>query len=151
MAISSPDLLETIIDVAPDSTLSRLRALRPDIVRHTQGSYDVLLCPADPGGLSLAERALIAASVAEASSHPTLAQHYRGLLAQRGEPADGERRETILRHVARVTTAPGTASRAHIEALRAVGLTDRDIVALTQLVAFVSYQVRAAVAQGQAT
>jgi uncharacterized protein YciW len=43
-----------------------------------------------------------------------------------------------------VTTAPGTALRGHIDTLRAVGLDARDIVALTQIVAFVSYQVRAA-------
>ena len=44
------DLLDTIIAV-PDSVISRLRAQRPEIVRHTQGSHDVLLSPADPGGI----------------------------------------------------------------------------------------------------
>ncbi len=138
------DLLETIIGVAPDSALSQLRAQRPDIVRHTQGSHDVLLSPADPGGLSLAERALVAARVAELSGHVALAGHYRSLLAERGEPPHSERQDTILRHVARVTTAPGTAVPLHIDTLRAIGLEARDIVALTQIVAFVSYQVRAA-------
>ena len=41
-------LLDTII-AAPDAAISRLRAQRPEIVRHTQGSHDVLLSPADPG------------------------------------------------------------------------------------------------------
>ena len=144
MAVSPPDLLGTIIGVAPGSALARLRALRPDIVRHTQGSHDVLLFPTDPGGLSLSERALIAAQAAEASGHAALTQHYRHLLAARSDPPPGKRLNTIQQHVARVTTAPGTALPAHIEALRAVGLTARDIVALTQIVAFVSYQVRAA-------
>jgi len=145
MPAAPPDLLESVIGVAPDSALSRLRALRPDIVRHTQGSHDVLLSPADPGGLSLPERALIAARVAEQSHHAALASHYRALLAERGDPPPDKRLETILQHVERVTMAPRTAHPAHIEALRAVGLTARDIVALTQIVAFVSYQVRAAV------
>lgn len=140
-----PDLLETIIGVAPGSSLSQLRARRPDIVRHTQGSHDVLLSPADPGGLSLAERALVAARVAELSGHAGLAGHYRSLLAERGDPPHDQRQDTILRHVARVTTEPGTALPLHIDTLRAVGLDARDIVALTQIVAFVSYQVRAAV------
>jgi uncharacterized protein YciW len=139
-----PDLLEAIIGVAPDSVLSHLRAQRPDIVRHTQGSYDVLLKPVDPGGLSLAERALVASHAAELSGHVGLARHYRSLLADRGEPPNSERRETLLRHVTRVTTAPRTALPEHIEMLRAAGLDARDIVALTQIVAFVSYQVRAA-------
>ncbi len=139
-----PDLLDTIIGVAPDSMLGQLRAQRPAIVRHTQGSYDVLLSPADPGGLSPAERALVAAHVAELSGHVSLAGHYRGLLAQRGDPPHNQRQDTILRHVERVTVAPGTALPAHIDTLRSVGLDARDIVALTQIVAFVSYQVRAA-------
>jgi uncharacterized protein YciW len=141
----SPDLLETIIGVAPGSALSKLRAQRPDIVRHTQGSHDVLLSPADPAGLSLAERALIAARVAEMSGHAGLGEHYRGLLAKHGHPPHSERQDAILQHVARVTTSPGTALPAHIDTLRAVGLQGRDIVALTQIVAFVSYQVRAAI------
>jgi len=138
------DLLESIIGVAPGSALSQLRAQRPDIVRHTQGSHDVLLSPVDPGGLSPAERALVAVRVAEISAHVGLAGHYRSLLAERGGPPHGERANTILRHVACVTAAPGTASHEHIDTLRAVGLDARDIVALTQVVAFVSYQVRAA-------
>jgi len=148
MAAPLPDLLESIIGVAPDSALSRLRAVRPDIVRHTQGSHDVLLSPADPGGLSLPERALIAARVAEASGHAALTRHYRSLLTERGKPPPDQRLDTIQQHVERVATAPGTARPAHIEALLACGLTARDIVALTQIVAFVSYQVRAAVGLG---
>jgi uncharacterized protein YciW len=145
MPPTAPDLLEHIIGLAPDSTLIRLRAQRPDIVRHTQGSHDVLLCPVDPGGLSLPERALIAARVAEASGHPALTRHYRHLLAERGDPPPCKRLDTLLQHAERVATAPRTAQPTHIEALRAVGLSPRDIVALTQIVAFVSYQVRAAI------
>jgi uncharacterized protein YciW len=140
-----PDLVESILGVAADSALSQLRAQRPDIVRHTQGSHDVLLSPADPGGLSLAERALVAARVAELSGHAGLAGHYRSLLAERGHLPHSGRLDTILQHVVRVTTAPGTAMPGHIDTLRAVGLEPRDIVALTQIVAFVSYQVRAAI------
>jgi len=145
MPATSPDLLERIIGVTPDSPLGNLRSQRPDIVRHTQSSHEVLLCPADPGGLSLSERALIAACVAEASHHPALTRHYRQLLAERGDPPQTQRLDTILRHVNRVATAPRTAQPAHIDALRAQGLSARDIVALTQIVAFVSYQVRAAI------
>ena len=145
MADPPSDLLESIIGIAPDSPLARLRAQRPDIVRHTQGSHDVLLFPSDPGGLSPSERALIAAQVAEHFGHPALTQHYRGLLAERGDPPPGTRRDTISQHVARVTMAPGTALPQHIDALRTIGLDARDIVALTQIIAFVSYQVRAAV------
>jgi uncharacterized protein YciW len=133
------------------------RAERPEIVRHTQGSHDVLLDPADPGGLSPAERAWIAERVAALSGHAALAAHYAALLRAR-DPAFSvnDRRSVILDHVTRVTTAPASATQAHIDALRSIGLTPRDIVALTQIVAFVAYQVRAAaglalLARGPAT
>jgi uncharacterized protein YciW len=138
------DLLDTIIGAGPNSAVSRLRAQRPDIVRHAQGSYDVLLFPGNPGGLSPSERALIAWHTAALSGHKALAVHYRKLADQRGDPSPGARLDTILAHVTRVTTAPGTATPAHLQALRATGLSATDVVALSQVVAFVSYQVRAA-------
>ena len=144
----SSDLLESTIGVATDSPLVRLRGLRPDIVRHTQGSYDVLLCPADPGGLSLSERTTIALRTAELSGHAALAAHYRDLLAERGSPPPGTRLETILAHVDPVTKEPRGATSSNIAALQGVGLNPRDIVALTQIVAFISYQVRTAVGLG---
>ena len=142
-----PDLINTILGITPNSSLGRLRAQRPDILRHTQGSYDVLLHPADPGGLSAAERALIALRVAEQAGHAGLAAHYRALLQQRDAGLGSNpspRLQRILDHVAMVATTPGKATRTHIEALEQAGLSARDIVALSQLIAFVSYQVRAA-------
>ncbi len=144
----SSDLLEAIIGVETDSSLARLRALRPDIVRHTQGSYDVLLYPPDPGGLSEFERATIALRTAELSGHAALAAHYRDLATQRGSPTPSARLETIQDHVTLVTRNPRGATQSNIAALHRVGLSPRDIVALTQIVAFVSYQARAAVGLG---
>jgi len=144
----SADLLESTIGVATDAPLARLRASRGDIVRHTQGSYDVLICPADPGGLSLSERATIALCAAELSGHAALAAHYRDLAARRGDPPPGARLETILAHVALVTRHPRSAASSNIAALQGAGLSPGDIVALTQIVAFISYQVRAAVGLG---
>jgi uncharacterized protein YciW len=147
MTLTEPagDLLNAIIGAAPGSALAALRAQRPDILRPTQGSHDVLLSPEDPGGLSLAERALVARRVAELSGHAALTAHYQTLVAARGEPHAGARREAILANAERLAVAPGSATKAHLAALDAVGLRARDIVALAQLVAFVAYQVRAAV------
>jgi uncharacterized protein YciW len=137
------DLLNAILGVADGSALADLRAQRPEILRHTQGSYDVLLTPEDPGGLSLAERALVAQHVAALSGHAALAAHYQGLVDARG-PVTDARRQALLAHAALLATAPGRATPANLAGLQAAGLTGRDIVALSQLVAFVSYQVRAA-------
>jgi uncharacterized protein YciW len=142
---STTDLLNEIVGIPPGSPLAALRGQRPDILRHTQGSHDVLLSPEDPGGLSLAERALVARRVAELSHHPALTRHYQLLLDAQSKPPVGPRTAAILAHAERLATAPGSATKAHLAALTAVGLTPRDIVALAQLVAFVAYQVRAAV------
>lgn len=144
MAMPPPDLLDRIIGAQPSAAISQLRAQRPDIVRHTEGSHDALLSPREPHGLALAQRALVALRVAERSGHAGLAAHYRGLLAERGGAPSDARTTAILRQVELVTTTPASATRADIDALRDAGLTARDIVALTQIVAFVSYQVRAA-------
>jgi len=143
--LADTDLLNTIVGVAPGSALAALRAQRPQIQQHTQGSYDVLLSPDDPGGLTPAERALVAQRVAALAGHAALAAHYQTLLAARGAPAPGPRCDAIVAHAERLATAPGSATRAHLAVLAGVGLAARDIVALSQLVAFVAYQVRAAV------
>jgi uncharacterized protein YciW len=44
--------------------------------------------------------------------------------------------------VDRLTNAPATATAAHIAKLTAVGLTPRDIVVISQLTAFLSFQLR---------
>jgi uncharacterized protein YciW len=138
------DLMNTIIGAAMGSALSELRMQRPDILRHTQGSHDVLLSPDNPGGLTLGERAMVARRVAELSGHHALIQHYQALLFSRSAPPPGPRTTAILAHAERLANAPGSATKAHLTALATTGLTAQDIVALSQLVAFVAYQVRAA-------
>ena len=135
-----PDLIDSLVG----PTVAALRARRPDFVRHTQGYHDVLLRPAEPGGLSPAERALIALRVAELAGHRALAAHYRGLLASYPSPAETPRLRTILAHVERVATAPGASSKADLARLHEAGLAVGDIVTLSHIVAFVSYQVRIA-------
>jgi uncharacterized protein YciW len=58
-------------------------------------------------------------------------------------PVDG-RLAAIVRHVDLLTLTPEAARAGDIGLLRAAGLTDRDVVTLCGLVAFVNYQVRVA-------
>jgi len=160
-ATSSPettanDVINTLAGIAPDSALAAIRALRPDVVRHTQGSYDALLAPAEPVGLTLAERAKVALRVARLEGNATLADHYRHQLTQLGVhgetiagveqfpagPTLEPRVAAILHHVDRLTNEPASATQAHLAALQAHGLCVREIVTLSQLIAFLSYQVR---------
>ena len=65
-------------------------------------------------------------------------------MAEHGTPAKpvAPRLAAILEHVDLVATAPGTATRERLDALRGIGLAARDIVVIVQIVAFVSYQAR---------
>ena len=119
----SADLLETIIGVAPGSAISQLRAQRPEIVRHTQGSHDVLLSPADPGGLSLAERALVARTRGGIVRPCGAGAHYRSLLAATWR---SRRMTSGQRHDPGACGAPGrrrpaTAPPGHIDTLARSG------------------------------
>jgi uncharacterized peroxidase-related enzyme len=54
------------------------------------------------------------------------------------------RMETLCRHAALLTIRPWEASRRDLEPLRAIGLTDRDIVDLTLVVAYFNFINRVA-------
>ena len=154
--MAGTDIVDVAAGLSPLSPVVALRRQRAALVRHTQGSYDVLIMPVDPAGVSLIERAAVALRVASIERDVALLAHYRARLealgAGRGVVAAAEggggatdvppRLVAILDHVTVVTTAPGSASRGRLDALRDVGLAPRDIVTIVQVVAFVSYQVR---------
>ena len=148
------DLIEDILGIAPGSPLAALHRRRPEALRHSQGAYEELLRPADPGGVSYAERAALALRVALREGEAALAARYRALLERAGtaraeiEAAEalsgaaataGERLAALLRHADLVALRPGECGQADIDRLAAFGLSPRDVVAVTQLVAFVPY------------
>ena len=132
------DIVDSIVG---DPSVAALRQQRQDFVRYTQGSHDVLITPAEPGGVSLHERAAIALQVATNERDAALIEHYRARLKQAGG-VPPPRLAAILDHVKLVTLSPRSATHERLDALRAAGLAPRDVVVVTQIVAFVSYQVR---------
>lgn len=147
------DLIELLLGIAPDDGVGALRRQRSEALRHVEGAFRELLLPADPGRLSAAERAAVALRIAAAERCGPLAAAFRALLeraggealAARAEAADipGEDRlAALLRYAEKAGLRPREVSQADTDALAALGLGPREIVALTQLVAFVPYQVR---------
>ncbi|GAB2543582.1 hypothetical protein [Nocardia heshunensis] len=140
---ASPALTADVIDAVLGSSapsVRELREARPAVVEHTQGVYAALLD--GPATASVGRDRLIAAAVAvaELAGAPALAAHYAGLGTV---PAEGDPKlAAILRHAARVSTAPASITRADIDALAPVGLSERDIVTVAQLIGFVHFQVR---------
>jgi CMD domain protein len=156
MTTEPEDLIEDILGITPESPLGQLRQRRPEARRHAQGAYRELLLPEDPGNVSHAERAAVALRVALREGGTALAERFAALLECRGAkleldaardlsgPADqaGPRLAVLLRHADLVGLRPGDCTQVDIDKLFAMGLDARDIVALTQLISFVPYQIR---------
>jgi uncharacterized protein YciW len=150
------DLAESLLGIGAASPLAALRAERASIRQHSQGAYRELVLPAEPGGVSLAERAALALRVALIERHEGLAAHYRGLLRTIcGDAAADHRSQQFPAPAGARPYRPAVALRGYggqcspNAAARRIsthwppfGLSPQDIVAVTQLVAFVPYQVR---------
>ena len=148
------DVMDDLAGLTADSPLGKLRRARPDVVTHLQGSDDVMFSPADDGGLTRAERAAAALRIAELLRDDVLVTHYRARLAARdpsgalaktvegGARLTDARWDAIIAHVDLVTRGPGSATRADIDELTAVGLSSHAIVSLSQLVSYVNFQSR---------
>ena len=152
------DVIDAALGIAEGSPLDQLRARRPEARARTQSSYAVLFNPPDPGGLSPPERFAVALRVANLNEATTVAAHYRARLAgeaggaalaaaiDAGAPSRAitPRAQAMLRHADLVTTNPSAASALDLEALSALELSPAEIVTLSQIIAFVAYQVRVA-------
>ncbi|MFN6955520.1 MAG: hypothetical protein ACK4PG_12065, partial [Acetobacteraceae bacterium] len=60
------DLIELLLGIAPEDRLGTLRRQRPEALRHAEGAFRELPLPAEPGGVSLAERATLALRIVAA-------------------------------------------------------------------------------------
>jgi len=151
------DVIARIVGIAPGSALAEVVEGRADIMALTQNTHDGALTPKEPGGLSHAERAALAWRIAKINDHKAFEDHFEALLEQAGAPDSAARladiwfdggsdirSKALIRHVDLVAHAPKDATRRDIELLQEAGLSDMDIVRLTELVAFVSYQIRVA-------
>lgn len=147
-------IIETLVDIAPGSPLAAALARRSGITELSQAAHDAVLLPREAGGLSHAERAALAERMARLHGEPTIAAHYAVLLARTDEQEaqaalrdpeklpSNARRAALARHADLLTRAPRDATRAAIDALRQAGVSEPDIVRLSELAAFVNYQIR---------
>jgi uncharacterized peroxidase-related enzyme len=150
------DVIDRAAGLQPHHPVYLARRLRPLVVAATQASHDALF--GEPAaGLDEAERLAIAEAVCAAAGAQSLLLHYQGLQATRAKGAVGSTgAEQCAATSARVTAAqdaatawavlltrqPRRGDQPAIHALKAAGLGDEAIVALGQLVGFLSYQIR---------
>jgi uncharacterized peroxidase-related enzyme len=94
-------------------------------------------------GLTTADRLRVAVHCCEAAEAHQMAAHYRALLVQQpAADASTPALPAMLTWAGLLTTDPRRGDREALQTLRAAGLADPAIVALAQLVAFLSYQTR---------
>jgi CMD domain protein len=164
------DVIEHAAGLAEGDNLQRLRRRRSSVVDHAQATLLALVDPDEAGNLSLIERAALAFRVAVVNEERELTAWYRQRLVQvgasaalidavrerplvTGSPAAGaaSRRDgdplpvrlaVMLDHVDRVAVEPGEVGPEHIATLEAAGLGEPEIVTVSQIAAFVSYQAR---------
>ena len=147
------DIFETIVvkasGISAESPLASVLELRRDILELTEKSHEASLRPNQSGGLSHAERAGLACRIAKRNNEAVLAQHYETLFSDGSQAiantdfqGDDDRMKAIIRHTDLVTLNPKDAKAEDVSALRSAGLDDADIVRLSELIAFVAYQVR---------
>ncbi|MEO8312899.1 MAG: CMD domain protein [Caldimonas sp.] len=143
LADHSDDVIDRATGLVPGDPLHAARRFRAKVVDASQASHDALLHDAVEG-LSSADRLRVAAHVCTTAGANPLARHYEELLA-RAPDRDAPPSPALppmLHFAAALTTDPRLGDRAALEPLRRAGLGDAAIVALAQLIAFLSYQVR---------
>jgi uncharacterized protein YciW len=140
---SAIDVIDRAAGLPPGDPLHAARRFRAKVVEATQASHDALLH--DPvRGLSTEDRLRVAAHVCRVAGATSLVRHYEALLAASPEAgaASSPALPAMLRFAATLTTDPRLGDRAALAPLKAAGLDDAAIVALAQLIAFLSYQLR---------
>lgn len=148
------DIFETIVakaaGISAGSPLAGVLSLRSDILELTENSHEASLRPNQPGGLAHSERAGLACRIAKRNNEAVLTRHYERMfgvgsqaISDTGFDGGGDTRlKAIIRHTDLVTLNPKEATADDISALRSAGLDDADIVRLSELIAFLSYQIR---------
>jgi len=139
--------------LAADHTLSAALLGREDILTMTQLAHNAALTPDEPGGISHAARAALSCRMARLNEEEELAAYFLAMIgdatAQTARMADvsfdgGDcaRLVAILRHADLVTKDTKGVVAGDIAALINAGISEDDIVRLSELVAFVNYQIR---------
>jgi alkylhydroperoxidase domain protein/CMD domain protein len=162
---TATDVLNALAGIRDGSSLAALRLERADATTHAQGSYDALFHPADTGGLSHLERFAAALRVSSLHQSRAASEHFRVSLqaagagqrivaevearpeqrSARGPELDQvvpPRLQAILQHSDLLASRPAQASPHDLQLLARTGFSTREIVSLSQVIAFTSFFTR---------
>ena len=150
------DAMDKAAGISVDDALFTARRFRPEFVAGAEDCRRSVLQPANEQGLEPNLRAALALRMARLNADRVLMAEYDAQLSDLGSTdqlralADGatdldEPLATIARHTDLVTLTPSEAEARHIALLAEAGLNNPQIVALSELIAFVNFQTRVAV------
>lgn len=149
------DAMDKAAGLSSNDAIYAARRFRPDFVKGAELCRISVLTPANDLGLPSALRVALACRMAALNRDDALVEQYAAQLADlapspqfealaRGSVELEEPLATIARHADMVTSTPKVAEAGDIARLVAAGLSNPQIVALSELIAFVSFQVRVA-------
>jgi uncharacterized peroxidase-related enzyme len=142
---STGDVIDRLAAPTHPPAAQAIRQHRPKIAESIQATYDALFVE-EPGAFDLRLRLSCAAKVATLTAERALAAFYLDALERLGPPGDTPRTPALdkaaLDHAALVANRPALAGRAALDPLRAAGLSDYDVVTLSQLIGYVAFQAR---------
>ena len=140
------DAIDQAAGLADTDPRHALRRLRPEFVDGAEACRASVLTPAEDLGLGADLRAALAHRMALLNKDEKIAAQYV-INPELSDLATGatdvpEPFATIARHVDMVTENPTAATADHIRKLEAAGLSAPQIVALSELIAYLNFQVR---------
>lgn len=142
------DAIDQAAGLSENGLIFDLRADRPEFLNGAEDCRKSVLLPQEDLGLSPALRNAIARRVAGSAGMPALLSQYPQpdeqelqALADGGEPTD-PLLKAIADHTDMIAQQPKSASRAHLEQLQQAGLSVPQVIALSELLAFVCFQIR---------
>lgn len=149
------DAIDNAAGLTPDDALFRARRFRAEFVDGAEACRRSVLTPENDLGLTAALRLALARRIAALNSDSPLIAEYDALLAEQqpdasllalaaGEDTLPEPLGTLARHSDLITLTPDRADADVIRRLEQVGLNNPQIVALSELIAFVNFQTRVA-------
>ncbi len=136
--------------IQENSPLMEALQTRSNVLQLTQQAEDAVLKPVDCGGWSHSLRAALAARIAVNNGLPELADHYASMIsddackpvADTDNDGSGQNLSHVVAYMDSVAVSPRDVVDTDISELQQQGVSDADIVRLTELNAFMAYQVR---------
>ena len=182
------DVIDTLVGIAPGSSLDAIRARRPEARIHAQASYRALFAPEVPGDVTAQERFAVGSFVTGLHGETAIAAFYAAGLAASGASAAlreavdaaiaearaqgpygsypagplsredtagpvyrvaadtrrmlGPRLAAAFEHMHLLVFHPRDAEPVRLQALLDAGWSTTAIVTLSQIAAFLSFQIR---------